>query len=210
MQIIPAILSHDITEVKTLLSQAEGVVNRVQIDVIDKIFADNLTIFPHDLLDFETKLKLDYHLMVKNPVDWIDNCVEGSADRVIGQIEKMPDQKNFVTQVGRRNLKCGLGVDLDTPVSKLDKNVFKNLDVVLLMSVPAGFDHQEFSLSIFEKIDALRELKTKMGATFKIAIDGGVTPALVDDMLKKNVDEINVGKRVFEPDLKQNLKLLNR
>lgn len=209
MQIIPAILTNDLNEFNSLISKAEKVVDRVQIDCIDGQFANNVTVDPEILKNISTNLSYDFHLMVKEPINWIKKCVLGPKSRIIGQIEYMQSQNDFINLVKKTNSQVGLAIDLATPVEKLDQNLLKNLDILLLMSVNAGFDHQEFDLNVWDKITKVVSLRAQTGSIFKIVIDGGVTKEIVNQMKSVGVDEVYVGKRIFDPDLKQNLSLFS-
>src|SRR5260221_2078995 len=206
MKIIPAILTNDLDQLVELEKEAEGVVDRIQIDVIDHKFADNSTVDPSLLKNLNPNLDLDFHLMVKDPIEWIDHCVLKPKNRIIGQIAFMQSQKDFVEKVQRENCLAGLAVDLVTPIKNLDQEILPKVDVVLLMSVPAGFAGQEFSLEIWDKNERLVKIRSELNLKFKICIDGGVTKELVQQMAKAQVDEVAVGRRIFEPDLKQNLE----
>jgi ribulose-phosphate 3-epimerase len=207
MKIIPAILTNDIGQLTTLEKEAENAVDRIQIDVIDNKFADNSTVDPAVLKNISTNLSLDFHLMVKGPIDWIEHCVESKNNRIIGQIEQMENQHTFIDKVKNAGSMAGLGVDLPTPLINLDKSVLSKIDILLIMSVKAGFDHQEFDLTVFDKIKEAVELRRKIDANFKISVDGGVTKLLINQMESLGVDEVFVGKRIFEGNLKENLKL---
>lgn len=209
MKIIPAILTDDLSELTTLENKAEGAVDRIQIDVIDNKFAANSTIDPAVLKNINTILSLDFHLMVKDPIEWINHCVLGKNNRIIGQIEYMQSQVDFVGKVMNAGTFPGLAVDLNTQVEKLDSSILSKIDVVLLMSVPAGFAGQEFNLNVWDKIKKLSDLRRNANLKFKICVDGGITKELINDMEKLGVDEVAVGKRIFEPDLKSNLKLFS-
>jgi ribulose-phosphate 3-epimerase len=206
IEIIPAILTNDPDELRDLLSKCEGVVERVSIDIIDGQFADNKTIDPSLLEDIETNLKIDYQLMVKEPINWIERCVRGQADRIIGHVEQMQSQQDFVDKVESENLDVGLALDLPTPVSSLDKDVLSNLDTILVMSVPAGFGGQEFSDKAIDKIRELKKLRDEGGLNFKIQDDGGITLEKVDDIHFLGVDEVSIGRRILKGDLNANVK----
>ena len=210
MLIIPAILSNDPAEIRVLLEKCETAgVERAQIDVIDNKFADNLTVDPLILKQIHTFINLDFHLMVKGPIDWIDHCLQGPKTRIIGQIEYMENQADFIRKIKENGSLAGLALDLNTPPDKLDQNALKDVDVVLLMSVPAGFGGQEFDMAVWEKVDIVAQLRSSLNLNFKILIDGGVTKELVNQMQKSGVDEAAVGRRIFEPDLKENLEVFN-
>lgn len=203
--VIPAILSDDIDEVRELLGRCEGVVERVQIDVIDGKFADNKTIDPSSLNDFETTLKIDYHLMVNEPVKWVEKCARSSADRIIGQIEKMENKRVFIGKVVTTSAKVGLAIDLESPIERLDEDLTKDLDVILLMSVKAGFGGQEFDQVVFKKVERLIKIRKGSKSAFKISIDGGIGPDTAKTLFGMGVDEVCVGKRIFEGDIKENI-----
>jgi ribulose-phosphate 3-epimerase len=152
----------------------------------------------------ETGLFIDYHLMVDEPVDWVERCVRGYADRIIGQIEKMSDQVEFVKRVQESGAQVGLAIDLDTPVSELDSTILNNLDVVLVMSVTAGFGGQRFDDRALTKIDQLDEIRSRDDTPFKICDDGGITLENIDDVRRMGVNEVCIGKRLLEGDIVEN------
>src|SRR6185369_3720705 len=125
-KIIPGPLTSDLKELEKYIKEADSVVDRIQIDVVDGIFADNKTVDPIALTNIETKLALDFHLMVKDPINWIQKCVGRAEDRIIGQIEEMPDQRKFVSEVLTNDNLVGLALDLDTPVTSLDQSVMED------------------------------------------------------------------------------------
>lgn len=209
MIVIPAILTNDLNELTDLLLKAEKGTDRVQIDVIDGKFVENSTIDPEVLKNISTFLNFDFHLMVSEPIDWIEKCRQGEKNRIIGQIENMKSQAEFVQKVKENKFMAGLAVDLETPIEKLEEKILPQVDLILLMSVKAGWGGQEFNLDVWDKIKKVVELRKKLNANFKISVDGGVTKELVMEMAGQGVDEVFVGRRIFEPDLKENLKLFN-
>lgn len=206
IHIIPAILTNSVNELREMLAKCEGNVNRVQIDILDGIFAENVTIDPLYVDVVSTNLLIDYHLMVKEPIEWIDKCVIGKADRVIGQIEMMWSQKLFIEEVKERGLKVGLALDLDTSVEKLDPAVLYAVDVILVMSVKAGFGGQEFNQKVLQKIEELDHIRARDELNFKICDDGGISLENIDEVHADGVDEVAIGKRLFEGDLKENIE----
>ncbi|MEJ2441368.1 MAG: hypothetical protein P8Y06_00375 [Patescibacteria group bacterium] len=206
LEVIPTVLTNDPQELKQLINQAEEAAERVQIDVIDGQFAENKTVDPNVFQTVETNLKLDFHLMTKEPVGWVERVVRVMADRIIGQIEMMQSQVEFVEKVMENGVLVGLGVDLDTPVSKLDPEVLTKLDVVLLMSVPAGFGGQKFDKKVIEKVKTLEKTRKKEKLNFRICIDGGVTLEVVRNLVDAGADEVSVGRLLYKGDLKENIQ----
>ena len=205
VEIIPAILTNDIREIEEKLRRAEGVVRRVQIDIIDGQFAANRTIDPSFLENIDTDLNLDFHLMTKEPVDWVERAVRGGADRIIGQIESMSDQVGFIGKVAEVGLSVGLAIDVDTDIEKIDQTIITNLDVVLVMAVKAGFGGQKFDLSALLKVSELDKIRVRDDTPFKICVDGGINEDNIKKVVKAGADEVAIG-RIFERDLAENLE----
>jgi ribulose-phosphate 3-epimerase len=205
IQIIPSILTNDPAELRSLLKRCEGVAEMVSIDVIDGKFADNTTIDPLELADIDTQLKIDYQLMVVEPFNWIEKCVKGKAYRIIGHVERMSNQQEFVREIKKRGLRVGLALDLSTSIEKIEE-VHSELDVVLLMSVKAGFGGQEFDESVLDKIARLKHIRDKKGLSYKIHVDGGMTMEKVEDVHYNGADEVSVGRKLFEGDLQENIE----
>lgn len=207
IKVIPAILVSNTDQLKEMLIRIEEAgVERVQIDVVDGVYEDNKTIDPIIFKDVETNLLLDFHLMVKEPINWIEKCVLAGADRIIGQIEQMSSQVEFVGKVTEVGAKVGLALDLDTPVNKLDSVILTNLDVVLVMSVAAGFGGQKFDESVLDKIKKIDEIRERDDTPYLICDDGGITFENIDDVRVAGVDEVCVGRRLFKGDIAVNIK----
>ncbi len=206
VDVIPAILTNSINEVIEKIGLCEDVVPRAQIDIIDGIFADNKTIDPTALTNLETFVGLDFHLMVKEPVNWVEKAANAGADRIIGQIEMMESQKEFIEKVQYTNLRVGLAVDIETPVSALDSLILNNVDVVLLMAVKAGWGGQNFDERVLTKIKELDEIRARDKTPFKICVDGGQTENVIDDTHFAGADEVVVGARIFNGNLKDNIE----
>jgi len=137
MNLYPTILTSSMAtaEEQLALIKDNPKINVVQVDIIDGLFSDNLTIIPTDLvfMDFGD-LKLDLHLQVEEPMDTfleIESLANDLPIRsVIAQIERMTYQEDFLLEVKRKNWKAGLSVDIFTPVDEIDERSWDLLDVV--------------------------------------------------------------------------------
>lgn len=205
MEIIPAILTDNPQEVRELLYKADGVVKRVHIDIIDGVFADNKTIDPAVLNNIDHSLLLDFHLMVNEPVRWVEKCVRAGGDRIIGHVEMMSSAAEFISEVAEAGLSPGLAFDLNTPIEQVERQLLGDVDVVLVMSVAAGFGGQKFHPKALEKIAKLNRIRASEGSPFRICDDGGITIEHLDDVRAKGADEAVVGQRIFEGDLAKNI-----
>lgn len=210
MEIIPAILTDSIEEAKAMLSLSDTVATRTQVDIIDGIFVNNRTIFPESLEDEIYTTKLDFHLMVNEPISWVERCMRGNADRIIGQVEQMSDQAAFVDKVLSFGVLVGLAVDLSTEVIDIDPDIIPLLDVILVMSVEAGFGGQSFNKQALSKIEGLINLREENAYKFNVCDDGGVTIENGSVLSQKGVDEVAIGRRLFDGDLENNMNLFKK
>jgi ribulose-phosphate 3-epimerase len=206
LEIIPTIFSNDIREVEEKILRLEGLVKNVQIDIVDGQYVNNKTIVPSALENIDTNLGLDFHLMTKEPVDWVERAVRGGADRIIGQIEKMGNQIDFVGKVGEVGCDVGLALDISSLVSGLDSQALAGANVILVMGYPAGFEGQVFDTKAFEKIKKLSEIRQKEDLSFKILVDGGVNEINIKEIVKLGADEVAIGRRLFEGDISENIR----
>jgi ribulose-phosphate 3-epimerase len=215
VDIIPSILTDNLGDFETRLKRIEeavdvngAVISKIQIDVVDGEFVDNKTLDPSLLGQIDTDLGLDFHLMVKEPVNWLEKCANAGADRIIGHIEMMKSQVEFVEKVQETGLYVGLAVDLGTPITKLDPVILTNVDVVLVMAVKAGWGGQKFDPSVLDKIKALDEIRVRDSTPFKICVDGGETETTIDETHFAGADEVVIGKKLFAGDIAANVKML--
>ncbi len=168
--IVPAILEKDISSFLEKAEKVVGVTRRVQVDIIDGKFASAITVTPEGLKEIELPLEYEAHLMVEEPHEWIERCVEAGITAVYGQVEKMSDKVAFIADAQFAGMRAGLAYDLATPLTGLEE-IINNLDGVLLMSAPLGTQgEKDFDEKVLDKIKEIR----KMDKNIKIVVDGGI------------------------------------
>jgi ribulose-phosphate 3-epimerase len=211
--IIPSILSGNPEQVRLDLERLGNVIlpqgtalDRVQIDINDGAFLGVKTITPGLLSDIDTNLNIDFHLMTQEPVQWIDQCVKGGADRIIGQIEKMNDQASFVNKLGEDGIKVGLAVDVETEIERLNESILESLDVVLLMSYPAGVGGQKFEERVLQKVRRVVEIRGLSQDSFEICVDGGIGIDNIKRVKMAGADEVVIGKALTAGNIEENLE----
>ena len=147
--------------------------------------------------------------MVYEPINWIDKCVSSHADRIIGHVEFMNDQKDFITKVKESGAKPGLGLDLNTPLEKIQTEVFGHISILLLMSVKAGFSSQKFDESVYKKIEQAMQLRVMNNFSFSIQIDGGVDKEIAKNLDVMGVEEVSITSKIFQGNPSFNLNEIN-
>jgi len=199
MEIIPTILTNSQEELEEKLKRLEGKTKWVQIDVVDNRFADNRT-FPLEWLNNyqEKDFFWDIHLMVKNPFAWVEKCNVVMAERVVGHIELMGDQVDFLDRVESEGMQAGLAVDLPTPLSCLSREALFRVNLVLILTVKAGFSGQKFDRRGEEKVKELAQWREELNLGFKIGVDGGIRRSMIKRLAAAGVDVFYLGKAFWE------------
>lgn len=208
MLIIPAIFTDSPQELKNFFTNVSGKFDRVQVDINDGSFLGKKTIIPDSLIGVDQDLAIDFHLMVKEPINWVDKCLQAASERIIGQIELMGNQRDFVGKVQTEGAKVGLALDINTPVSAVDRSILADVDVFLLMGYRAGQPGQNFDESVLPKISKLVELRKEDITPFRICVDGGVWSDNIKRLFYLGVDEVVIGRRLLEGDIQDNIRLL--
>jgi len=207
MQIIPAILEKNFDQAWIKIRQVKDFSKWVQIDVIDSKFSFGKT-FELELLNNnpeETENILwDIHLMVEEPINWIEKCNFVGALRIIGQVEKMSDRESFVNQIKDLGIDAGLAMDIDTKIGDIPKET----DLVLLMGRKSGFETQPVDNKIFEKIKELVKIRNESGYRFLIAVDGGVNEDNIKSFNQSGIDIVYCTGAIFNGMVKDNLEKL--
>jgi ribulose-phosphate 3-epimerase len=151
MEIIPAILTDNPQEARELIAKADGIVKRVHIDIIDGVFADNKTIDPSALNEVDHSLLIDFHLMVNEPVNWVERCSRAGGDRIIGHVEMMSDIAGFIAAVTSAGLSPGIAIDITTPVESLEEEFLLDIDVVLVIAYRRALAAKNLILELWQK-----------------------------------------------------------
>jgi len=202
MEVVPTILTNDKEDLGKKLDFLSGKVDRVSIDVVDGKFVDEKT-FPLDWLDFYhgKEISWDFHLMVNNPFSWVQSCHTHLGQKVIGQIEQMGDQLDFIDRVESEGMESALAIDLYTSAEELSSEAVFRTSTILVMAVEAGRSGQQFREESLVKIDQLIRLRENLGASFKISVDGGVNLDNIEKLKEKAVDTVHCGAVIWnQPD----------
>lgn len=158
--ITPIIMESDLGEVgRKLRVLQEKKADRVHIDIGDGLFSDLLTIAPADLQQFDlNKMKMDIHLIVDDPTEWIEESVALKPARLIAQIERMGLQKLFLEQVASYGVEGGLALKIETPIEEIEEAVLGSCKTILLLAIPAGTTGSAFDERVIDKIQQLRKV----------------------------------------------------
>ena len=196
----PSLLSADFTRLAEALRLLEAAGNcLVHVDVMDGRFVPNLTIGLPVVaaLRRETRLPLDCHLMIVEPLRYATEFVAQGADWVSVHQEADPHLHRTLAAIRASKAKAGVVLNPGTPVETLT-DLVGDFDFALLMSVNPGFGGQSFIPRVLDKIRRLDALRTERGIPFLIQIDGGVDLGNAAELVRAGADVLVAGNAVFK------------
>lgn len=205
MNLYPSILTGSIEEAQqqAVWISSYPKIRTVQVDIIDGLFADNLTITPIDMtaIDFG-ELSIDLHLLTEEPLDYVFEALPFKEQltfrSMIAQVERMSSQSHFVDTVKKNEWQVGLSLDLYTPFEAIDEESWNEVDIIQLMAIEAGFQGKSFNESVLDKIAKLQEIRKQLDRDFEIIIDGGVKTKTIEKLQAAEVDSVVVGSDLWQ------------
>jgi len=190
--IIPAILSADINEVQEKLNQLADLTEWAQIDLMDGLFVNNVSVQPEELSQLYTDINLEAHLMVQDPKVWLPHLNEEIFQRVYFHIEAMPEADELITEIKGMGFEAGLALNLETPLEQIEPFA-DSIDSALFMAIKPGWQGLEFKPAVLERI---REFAHQYPDP-DIAVDGGINESNILSVFEAGATNICVGSAIF-------------
>ena len=201
MEILPSLISGDILNLENTIKLLSDHCDGFHIDIMDDHFVPNLTwgpAFVNGIMQ-KTNLPLHIHLMVDNPVTWVDRIKLRQNDLFIFHIEAaldFPEVEDIISDVKKIGWKVGIAIKPKTEVTHLF-DFLTSLDHVLIMSVNPGFSGQKFMPEVIKKIEPLIKKRKEMHLGFTIGFDGGIDTTNIKSLANFGVDQFGVASAVF-------------
>ena len=196
------IVSPSLLACKDMLKEVSEIENIqdlwLHFDVMDGKFVPNtsFSVSELDVLNKNTSLFLDVHLMIENPKNYVLDYVNAGADLITFHYEACDDLDELIDYIHSLNVKVGVSLKPKTDPSVLDKYLHK-LDLVLVMSVEPGFGGQSFLESTVSKISYLRKKIDELKLDTLIEVDGGINDVTSSLCKKAGVDVLVAGSYLF-------------
>lgn len=184
IEIIPGILEKDWDSIEDKILQVKHFASTIHIDLIDGIYAPNTTFMnPEPFSRYSQDMLLELHMMVEDPLQYVETWGKAGFRRFLGHIEMMPDQEAFL-KTAKRFGEVGLALNNTTALSAL-KVPLESLDVLLVMTVKAGFSGQSFQR---KQLSKLREITSQ--TNIPVEVDGGINERTIKDVYDVGVRRV--------------------
>lgn len=203
VRIAPSILSADFMNMERDIRMLEAAgADIIHVDVMDGHFVPNLTIgvpFVKQLRKI-TKLPIDVHLMISNPLEQIDWYLDAQPDYVSVHIEAVPDEAQLhelLHHIRERGVHPVLTLKPDMPIESLDPFI-EDVDMVLVMSVFPGFSGQSYIEGSEDRVGYVARAASERNPDLLIEVDGGVSADRTAGLVcAQGADVLVAGSGVF-------------
>lgn len=191
MKISVSVLNLDFAHLEDSIRKFEAAgVDSLHMDIMDGSFVDNISFGPaivKTIADI-TVLPVYSHLMIVKPEKYIKKFFEAGSQNVTVHIETINKDNENILDMDN----VGLSLNPDIALAELDGYLNK-ISEVLIMSVYAGFGGQQFIESSLDRIEKIKNKRERIGADYKIAVDGGVNPEVAARCAESGADEVITG-----------------
>lgn len=169
----------------------------IHVDVMDGKFVSNVNEPYDNLKDFSLEKKLDVHLMVEDPIGYIEKYANLNPEYITIHHEIDKDVMALLDKIKSFGIKCGISINPDTNIKVL-KQYLDKVDLILIMSVVPGKGGQKFIEDTTNKVIEVRKMIDDVGRDIAICVDGGINDETISKV--QGADIVVSGSYVLNSD----------
>lgn len=184
---------------KTIEKINETSADLLHVDMCDGKYVSNKNFTISELVKLlkNSTKPLDIHMMVKDPLKYVDELAMLNVDAITIHIDSCNDPLSVIDYIQSIGLKAGIAINPDQDIKMLNPFLGK-VDEVLVMSVVPGLGGQSFIESTVDKLNEIIALKDKYN--FTIGVDGGINLETIDYVKNKHIDKVISGSYITMSD----------
>ncbi|NLB84772.1 MAG: ribulose-phosphate 3-epimerase, partial [Acholeplasmataceae bacterium] len=197
-------LTADFTNLNQELKSIE-IADYLHLDIMDGHFVPNISFGPFisSVIQKNTNLKLDTHLMVTDPFLWIEKFNLPNTKFITVHYEANLLDKS-INKIHDLGLKAGISIKPQTEIKEI-LDYLNTIDLVLVMSVEPGFGGQKFMTNAIEKIQQLDQIRKDKNLNYLIEVDGGINEETAELCKRAGADILVVGSYLFNSNNRRKL-----
>lgn len=203
----PSILSADFKVLgEQICMTADKGAKYLHFDVMDGMFVPSISFGMPVLKSIRggTSQVMDVHLMVTDPIRYVDAFHEAGADILTVHLEACQDMQAVLDKIHASGMKAGVSVKPGTAIESLSP-ILEQADMFLIMCVEPGFGGQAFIPESLDRIKNLRAMLDEKGLKTDIEVDGGIYLANVREVIDAGANIIVAGSAVFNGSISKNV-----
>lgn len=199
IKIAPSLLSSDFSRLAEEVRAVESAgADILHLDIMDGHYVPNLT-FGFVIVETVAKLSklpLDAHLMVTNPVVYVDRMAKLGVKYLSFHPDTVFHPHRLISAIKENGMLAGAALNPGTPVATIDE-LLPELDFVLLMSVNPGYSGQKYIPVVTDKIKQLKAIAEQKNLYFLIEVDGGINDKNAPELIAAGADIIVSASHIF-------------
>ena len=204
----PSILSADFANLgEGILKTQKAGAEYLHFDVMDGVFVPSISFGMPVLKAVKkcTEQVLDVHLMITEPVRYVEEFKNAGADMITFHYEACEDVQKTVDKIKELGIKVGIALCPETPVDVLTP-FLEQIDMVLIMTVHPGFGGQKLIPETLDKVKEVREMLNEKNLETDIQVDGGIYAENIKLELDAGANVFVSGSGVFKGNIEENTK----
>ena len=206
--IAPSILSADFTQLgKEIRETEENGAAYLHFDVMDGMFVPNIS-FGIPVMKSIRKATgqiMDAHLMVEEPIRYVEAFRDAGADLITVHLEACRDVRKTLVKIKDLGLLAGLSIKPGTPVEAV-REYLGIVDMILVMSVEPGAGGQKFMPEALDRIREIRRMIEESDREIDLQVDGGISLENVREVMDAGANIFVAGSAIFRGDIGENTR----